>query len=782
MLWGDFMRKVNFFVLLTVLWPLLNVGAQNAFTLKKGLPITLVLADSHSPAEKTAAEELKTYLASMTDTPCDIVSEAQASGSAIFVGPTAFARKNGVDSTTLGKEEWILRAVGDSFIVAGGRPRGTLYAAYEMLERLGVVWSDVNTEFVPNVESKRIDWNLRGKPAILNRCIYIGIHQSPKTVRFFVRNRMNAQIDIPEALGGCERIGSPGDHHTFHRYTSPEWPDSWFAMNKEGQRIRSTSGSGPSQFCLTSPDVREAVCKQLRSFIKSDREKAGSPDLYPRIYDISQNDCNGECFCPTCSAVLEREGAYSGVLLDFINFVARDIANDYPDILIQTFAYTFTLDAPQHIKPDPNVLIRVCKLGCEFSPSGKADTQFPNTHPRNRDYRENFLNWAKVSPNLAVWDYWILYQKPYNPPYLNARHLQEDIVYYRDNHVKTLFVECESPASTSFFPFKIWFGLKMMVDPGQSYDELSMRFCRAQYGTAARPMLAFINFLQDREKAADKALGEIDPNEIPYLDYAFFNSVNSLLDEAEGLAVGQPNALLNIARERVPVDAALLNLSRSFRDNLPAGGTPLFNVEALFDRYATNSLIQANLFYNSDAYARNPAKFGEPSAKLSTEKTRFVGPPLDLPPEFKDKEVIDINWATLSGDFKIVIDPDGLAGKAILLPSDASNNDYHKLPFNMGVYCRSTKKIVAYKLIPAEDIPQDGKFHLYPLGKHEIESRSIFWAHWTWLISIPLETISTPGQSNEWEVFASVKLVGPPYQKDSKEPTQVLVDRVLLVR
>ena len=445
---------------------------------------------------------------------------------------------------------------------------------------------------------------------------------------------MNAQIHIPEELGGCEPHGSPGGCHTFHAYTTKDWPDEWFALNKNGQRVRSTSGSGPSQICLTNPEVRKAVCAQLRAFIQRDREQAASPALYPRIYDISHNDCHGECQCPGCLAVLEREGAYSGVLLDFINFVAADIAKDYPDIYVQTFAYTFTLDAPKHIKPAGNVLIRVCKLGCEFSPSGKADTQFPVSHPRNQDYHDNFVRWAEISPNLAVWDYWILYTKPYHPPYLNARHLQEDLRFYRDHHVKTLFVECEAPDVTSFFPFKVWFGLKMMQDPDQSYDQLAERFCKAFYGPAAAPMLKFINYLQDREKAADTALGLTTPNALAYLDRDFFATVNGLLDEAERLAAGDPVLLKNIGRERVPVDAALLNLHRRYKDKLPAGGNPPADLQTLFGRYEKNSLLQAEIFYNSEAYPRNSAKFAEAKLRIETDKLRFTGKAMQLPAEF----------------------------------------------------------------------------------------------------------------------------------------------------
>ena len=762
----------------------LAVSAQDAFKLEYSRPVSIVLADSCIPAEKTAAEELKTCLAKMLGAPCEIVTEAMATGPSIFVGPTAFAQKNGIDCPTLDREEWVLRTTAGSLIVAGGRPRGTLYAAYETLERLGFVWPDVKAEHVPKIGAENISWNLQGKPAIMNRCIYSGVGNSPETVRFLVRNRMNAQVAIPEELGGCESHGSPNGCHTFHAYTGKDWPDEWFAMNKQGQRVRSTSGSGPSQLCLTSPGARKAACDQLRAFIKGDREKAGSPDLYPRIYDISQNDCDGECHCPTCTAVLEREGAYSGVLLDFINFVAGDIGKDYPEIYVQTFAYTFTLKTPEHIKPASNVLIRVCKLGCEFLPEFKPDTQFPNSHARNRDYRDNFLRWAGISPNLAVWDYWILYMKPYHPPYLNARHLQEDIAFYCDHKVKTIFVECESAASTSFHPFKVWLGLKMMQDPRQSYDALAARFCRAQYGPAAEPMLTFINYLQDREKAADTALGLITPNAIPYLDADFFITVNALLDGAERLASGNPAALLKIARERVPVDAALLNLNKRYPDTLPAGGTPPRDLQGLFARFATNSLLQANLFYNSDAYARNAGLLGEAATQLEAEKIRLFKKPQKLPPEFAGKEIIEVNWAAFhsSDSKKIVEDADGVAGKACLLLGGENEKEYHRLPFSMGIYCQAKKNDMVSKSITPEEIPQDGKFHLYPLGKHTIEPTTLLWVHWTWLISIFIDTAYLPGANNEWSVYASVKLVGQPYQKDSKEPAKVLVDRVLLVR
>jgi hypothetical protein len=757
--------------------------AESAFVLERARPVTIVLADSPIPAERTAADELATYLSRMIAVPCTVVAEAQAEQPAIYVGPTALANKEGIDCTQLDKEEWILRATDGNLIVAGGRPRGTLYGVYDLLERLGVTWPDVESESVPEIDRQEIQWDVRAKPAIMNRSIYSGLGESDNTVRFLVRNKMNAQILIAEELGGSERHGSPRDCHTFHAYTTAEWPDEWFAMNKRGERVRSTSAHGPSQFCLTNPEVRKAVCAKLRRFIERDRQSAASTALYPQIYDISHNDSYGECYCPGCVAVLEREKAYSGILLDFINFVATDIADHYPDVTIQTFAYTFTLDAPKYIRPADNVLIRVCKLGCDFYPAGKADTQLPVGHPRNRDYLDSFLRWAAISPQLAVWDYWIIYAKPYHPPYLNARHLQEDMAFYRDHCVKTLFVECEAADVTSFFPFKVWFGLKMMQDPDQSYDELAARFCRAFYGPAADPMLRLANYLQDRERDADVALGCTPPNALPYLDFEFFTTTNALLDEAERLAAGDPALLKNIGRERVPVDAALLNLARRFKDSLPAGGDPPCDLEMLFDRYMRNSLSQANWFYNSDAYPRNQARLADAKIRLETDKLRFINShTLHLPRQFEGKEVVDINWMIFPDGLQVVADPDGVGGKAFLLPPNESRTDYHTRPFNLGVYNRVQAKTLANRTIPPEEICQDGRFHLYHLGRLDIKPATIVWVHWTWLISILVDSAYLPNADNEWDVYASIKLVGNPYQKDSSDNPQVLVDRILLVR
>ena len=793
--------------------------AAPAFTLSKIKPLQIATATDATPAEKTAANELHVYLKKLCGADCKIANEKDVQAPAIYLGWTEVAKKAVGDLSKLGDEEWVIKTNDGSLIIIGGRPRGTLYAVYEFLESLGVVWADETTEYVPSMDAITFDkpLSIQGKPAIMGRCVYSGFSAPSKAaLLFYVRNKMNHQLGISGDYGYSVPMGRPGGCHTFHAYTKPDWPDEWFAMNGSGKHPRSTSGSGPGQLCLTNPDLRKAMVERLRSFIESDR-KGKDPAAWPRIYDISHNDCDGYCLCPNCKALAEREGGYSGPMLDFINYIANAVANDYPDILVQTFAYTWTLDAPKTIKPAKNVLIRICKLGCEFYPSGKADTQFPNTHPRNKDYFDNFTKWAAISTNIAVWDYWIIYTKGTRvPPYVNINAIKQDMKFYSDNNVRTMFVECENPINTSFTYFKYWFGLKMMQNPDQPYDKLADAFCKAYYGPASKPMRQYLDYLQERENAADVALGTSPmtfrnmrgnatglnltdmlrnaavqtlyknatgvkiPDLLPYLDSEFLLKSNALLDEAETLASENKLYLDHVRDERIPVDVAILGNIAKFRSDFPVGKLIKATPEALFERYAANVTERTKKFYASDIYVKKPDLMQKCVSGLDALRKSLFDPNASLPPQFRDKCCLVYTAAMMTGNK--VDDPDAASGKAVILPP-GKNDKYHKLPFTMGVYNRTKRTFPLTVKLNEKDIPQDEKFHWYNLGRCPIEPTTIVWAHWSWYFQTLIDgAFPDEDGDNKWEVNVSLKLAGKPYVKDSETPVKVLVDSIILCK
>ena len=235
---------------------------------------------------------------------------------AIYVGQTDYAKKY-VDFSSLGEEEWVIKTQDGNLILTGGRPRGTLYAVYEFLEgQLDCRWLDEFTEVIPSKSELTLTkLDIRGKPAFWDRKIYDGItffdHKLMQC--FHARNKDTAPASAEYGFG--VKFGLPLECHTFYAY-SKDWQDThpeYLAMNGKGERVRSTSGCGPGQICLTNSDVRKLMLEKLRQYIVADREKAaktGAP--FPVIYAIESNDNNLTCQCPECQALIKREGANSG--------------------------------------------------------------------------------------------------------------------------------------------------------------------------------------------------------------------------------------------------------------------------------------------------------------------------------------------------------------------------------------------------------------------------------------------------------------------------------------
>ena len=130
----------------------------------------IVTQPGATPAERYAAEELTATLRQITGATFETRELADnAPESAIVVGQGPLVAKlfPEVELSKFGGEEFTIRTKGGRLLLAGGRPRGTLYAVYRFLQdELGVRWY---TPWFTQV-SKRSSLNLgplnvRGKPA-----------------------------------------------------------------------------------------------------------------------------------------------------------------------------------------------------------------------------------------------------------------------------------------------------------------------------------------------------------------------------------------------------------------------------------------------------------------------------------------------------------------------------------------------------------------------------------------------------------------------------------------
>ncbi len=586
----------------------------------------IVAGNSANAAETFAIEELRSYLEKAAAAGFTVTQESDLPSGVhgIYVGWTEFSRSQNIDSSKLDEQEWVIKTVGQDLVLTGGRPVGSLYAVYEFLEnQVGCRWLDRDTEIVPHRPALTISkLEVRTKPTFRYRTIYTGLsavtNSSDVLAREGLFQERNKSTD-PLTKFGPVPHGSPGPHHTFYAY-SIHFPDDhpeYFSMNAEGKRERATSGVGPGQFCLTNPEVRKLLLTILKNFIAQDRQsaaKAGRPA--PRIYDISQNDNGSFCVCPACQAFVEKEGSQSALLIDCINELADGIRDEYPDVLIMTFAYYYTLKPPKNVKPRDNVMIRLAQGNGEWTPGAEAakcgaDFFRPMSHPINRILCDDLISWAQLAKHMAIWDYWVLYPvggafpTPYFPtPYVNAACLQPDLQLFANNHVDNVFVECEDPDRVlSFSTLKLWLGQKLLQNPNQPLEPLLNSFMEGYYGSAAPKMREYLAYLEERIAAAPETMNlssQPAPSGRPYLDLEFFITAHRLLTEAEQACPDDPNALAHVRQEWIPVDAAICNLWLTLERQLPQGQAMPFDRGTILQHYTDiRSAVLEQFYYGN---------------------------------------------------------------------------------------------------------------------------------------------------------------------------------------
>ncbi len=179
---------------------------------------------SSDDPEITAARELKNYLKQVTGAEFSIISEQAAAGKAykILIGQSKSVKRllPDINWDALGHDGIIIRTVGDSLILAGGKPRGTIYAVYTFLEDIvGIRWWTSTESYVPTKKTLRISkLNTVYVPKILYReAFYEDTNANPL---FAVKLKLNGHFTlIPKEYGGHYSI--LGWCHTFYSLLPP---------------------------------------------------------------------------------------------------------------------------------------------------------------------------------------------------------------------------------------------------------------------------------------------------------------------------------------------------------------------------------------------------------------------------------------------------------------------------------------------------------------------------------------------------------------------------------
>ena len=221
----------------------------------------------------------------------------------------------------------------------------------------------------------------------------------------------------------------------------------------------------------------------LRKIIKS------NPEF--EVYDLSQNDNITPCQCRKCRKLKKRFGSESGVVIWFVNSVAKELKKDFPDKFIGTLAYQYSQNPPKSIKPEQNVSIRLSLINtCLIHDLENC--------PKNKSAGADVKGWCDLTKNLYIWDY-ISSSRLYYAPIPNFEAIRKRIIFYKENGVRGVMFEGNTETEYGeFSSLRNYVIAKLLWNPYSNLDLLVTDFISHYYGSASSVMREYYNLTQQR--------------------------------------------------------------------------------------------------------------------------------------------------------------------------------------------------------------------------------------------------------------------------------------------
>ncbi|HOX37336.1 MAG TPA: DUF4838 domain-containing protein [Candidatus Brocadiia bacterium] len=482
----------------------------------------VVIAKDCSPSERFGAGEFIYFINEICGVKLELREDGQpVAGPMVLIGDSPALRAVAPDLSLegLGLEGFVMKTVGPNLVLAGGKRRGSMYAVYEFLDtRLGCRWYTNEVSRIPKSNSIILGGlDVRFIPRLEYREPF---YTEAFDATWSARNRMNgANSHLEDKHGG--KIIYRGFVHTFASLCPLEvyfkdHPEYFSMIN--GQRT-----NDHTQLCLTNPEVVRICSEKVKEWLRA------TPNA--DIVSVSQNDWGNYCECPKCAELADREGSQSGVMLYFVNQVADNVKAEFPNVAIDTLAYQYTRSAPRHVKPRPNVIVRLCSIECSFSKTLENGED-------NQSFVQDIKDWDKVCDRLFVWDYTTDFGH-YLSPFPNIRVLGPNILFFADHGVKGIFEQgAYAPGGGGQDAWlKSYIIARCLWKPETDWKATMTEFLDAVYGPAAPAVQRYYDTLLDGVAKAGVEVHIFD-SPAKFLTVELLEAAGKCLDEAETLAAG----------------------------------------------------------------------------------------------------------------------------------------------------------------------------------------------------------------------------------------------------
>jgi hypothetical protein len=468
-----------------------------------------------------AAEELQQYIFQMTGAQLPIVTgviddssqiqnisdsiiiltgsqaDSVSSSNSSYNFPASWLSQSELLLTDTKEDSFVINTANELLVLAGMNDRGTLFAAYDLLEKFGVryfapefEYYDEFAEYVPANSSLIIDAiNVVEEPDFQFRRKYVEegwSHTSENLIEmidWMAKQKQNVLVvpydyiaqgntrwddfreDLIEDLEKRDMMIEVGGHG-FESFLRPEelqaeHPD-WFV-------------SGYNVFNIANEDAVNHYVEEVIEFLRERPEitifDAWPPDVasWPQV-------------------VLNRFGSSANAYAYVVNKLHEAVKAELPNVKLEAIAYTTHVDAPSAAYMyDEDVLI-------DFAPYFRSYRD-PIDAPANSGALNQVTQWKNVyDGNLTMYEYYRRYafgSKPIVFPQLIAYELP----FYRDFGLDGIGTFSE-PADWITFEITHYVLAKMSWDVDVNGGQLISQYIDARYGTALQPMSEYFDLVE----------------------------------------------------------------------------------------------------------------------------------------------------------------------------------------------------------------------------------------------------------------------------------------------
>lgn len=469
--------KSRFFVLFIFVLNM-HIASGQDFLFDNGKSdYAIVLAPDASKTEIKAAEELQYYTMKISGVKLPLIKQDTRPTKQIVIGWTP---QTGVVRPAADYQGFRYFTSNGTLYIYGGAEKGTLYGVFSFLEQeLGVRWYTSEYTKIPKKTSYILPaLDKKEQPFITRRLelYYDALHNR----KWCAYNKLNDVNAVEENEYG--KYSSLWGIHTFFQLLPPS---TYFKEHPEYYSLQQGKRIDNGQLCLSNKKMRKELVNRLLTTIEE------NPEHW--CYDVSQNDNSYYCQCKACTKIAKRYGGQSGLMIWFVNKVAKEVKKKHPDVMLSTFAYTYTRHVPKKIKPAKNVVVRLCDIECCFG-HALNDTNCE----QNKDFMQDLEDWSKLTDRIYVWDYVTDFME-YLTPYPNFNVLAENIRTFGNKGVMGLLEEgsYDSPWS-EFSELRQWVISKLLWNPYANTDSLVKTFCTDYYGIAAPEVISYWKSIQQQ--------------------------------------------------------------------------------------------------------------------------------------------------------------------------------------------------------------------------------------------------------------------------------------------